>query len=97
MPIQHPHNIFLALGIYGGFFSLFIFVLLMVVVLQEAWRRRDPWGGYLLLALIMLNFDGDRFVDNPNELWLLVLLPAALIINFRYEEVSGGSVPENSA
>lgn len=97
MPIQHPHNIFLALGIYGGFFSLFIFVLLMVVVLQEAWGRRDPWGGYLLLALIMLNFDGDRFVDNPNELWLLVLLPAALIINFRYEEVSGGSVPENSA
>lgn len=83
LAIQHPHNIFLALGLYSGLFSLLVFILLMVVILWEALRRRDPWGGYLLLALIMLNFDGDKFVDNPNELWLLVLLPAALIINRR--------------
>lgn len=83
LSIQHPHNIFLALGLYSGLFSLLLFMLMMVVILRHALKMRDPWGGYLLLALIMLNFDGDRFVDNPNELWLLVLLPAALIINRR--------------
>ncbi|HAW39314.1 O-antigen ligase family protein [Pseudomonas stutzeri] len=83
LSIQHPHNIFLALGLYSGLFSLLVFLLTMVVILRQALKGRDPWGGYLLLALIMLNFDGDRFIDNPNELWLLVLLPAALIINKR--------------
>jgi len=82
-PIQHPHNIFLALGLYSGLGSLLLFLALMVVVLQRAWRQRDPWGLYLLIALIVLNFDGSKLVGNPDELWLLVLLPMALIINRR--------------
>lgn len=82
-PIQHPHNIFLALGLYSGLVSLLIFLALMAVVLRCAWRQRDPWGLYLLVALIVLNFDGSKLVGNPDELWLLVLLPMALIINQR--------------
>ncbi|WP_222909651.1 O-antigen ligase [Pseudomonas sp. DNDY-54] len=82
-PIQHPHNIFLALGLYSGLVSLLIFLMLMAVVLQHAWRQRDPWGLYLFTALVALNFDGSKLVGNPDELWLLVLLPMALIVNRR--------------
>ena len=82
-PIQHPHNIYMALGLYSGLVSLLIFLALMVVVLQRAWQQRDPWGLYLFTALVVLNFDGSKLVGNPDELWLLVLLPVALIINRR--------------
>ncbi len=82
-PIQHPHNIFLALGLYSGLISLLIFLALMIVVLKRAWQQRDPWGLYLFVALVVLNFDGSKLVGNPDELWLLVLLPMALIANQR--------------
>lgn len=82
-PIQHPHNIFLALGLYSGLVSLLIFLALMAVVLHRAWQQRDPWGLYLFVALVVLNFDGSKLVGNPDELWLLVLLPMALIANQR--------------
>ena len=82
-PIQHPHNIFLALGLYSGMVSLLIFLALVALVLRRAWLRSDPWGLYLLVALIVLNFDGSKLVGNPDELWLLVLMPIALIANQR--------------
>ncbi|OCX93318.1 MAG: hypothetical protein BFD77_13220 [Pseudomonas sp. CO183] len=82
-PIQHPHNIYMALGLYSGLVSLLIFLALMIVVLRRAWQQRDPWGLYLFTALVVLNFDGSKLVGNPDELWLLVLLPVALIINRR--------------
>lgn len=83
IPIPHPHSIFLALGLYSGLIALVIFLALMLTLLRDAWVRRDPWGLYLLTALVMLNFDGTKLVGNPDELWLLVLLPAALIGNRR--------------
>ncbi|HEY1027018.1 MAG TPA: O-antigen ligase family protein [Pseudomonas sp.] len=81
--IQHPHNIYLALGLYSGLVSLLLFLALAIVVLRHAWVQRDPWGLYLLVALIVLNFDGSKLVGNPDELWMLVLLPMALIPNER--------------
>ncbi|NWD47514.1 O-antigen ligase family protein [Pseudomonas gingeri] len=80
MPIQHPHNIFVALGLYTGAPALVIFVGLMVTTLTYAWRLRDAWGMYLACALLMLNFDGSLLIGNPDELWPLVLLPAAMIL-----------------
>ncbi len=77
--INHPHSVFLSLGVFGGIVALTIFVVLMVVVLRRAWLRRDPWGLYLMTALIGLNFDGAKLIGNPDELWLLVILPACLI------------------
>jgi hypothetical protein len=80
IPIPHPHNIFVALGLYTGGISLLIFLPLMAATLWQAWRRGDPWGLYLAAALLMLNFDGSKLVGNPDELWVLVLLPAAVIL-----------------
>lgn len=79
-PIQHPHNIFVALGLYTGAPALVIFIGLMVATLAHAWRLRDTWGVYLACALVMLNFDGSLLIGNPDELWPLVLLPAAMIL-----------------
>lgn len=80
-PIQHPHNIFVALGLYSGAVALVLFVALMVASLWQAWRLRDAWGMYLACALVMLNFDGSLLIGNPDELWPLVLLPSAMILS----------------
>lgn len=80
MPIQHPHNIFVALGLYTGAVSLVLFIVVMAMTLWHAWRLRDAWGIYLACALVMLNFDGSKLIGNPDELWPLVLLPAAMVL-----------------
>ncbi|HJR27928.1 MAG TPA: O-antigen ligase domain-containing protein [Pseudomonas sp.] len=81
MPIQHPHNIFVALGLYSGAVALVLFIALMAASLWQAWRLRDVWGVYLACALVMLNFDGSLLIGNPDELWPLVLLPAGMILS----------------
>lgn len=77
--IYHPHNVFLAMGFYHGFPALLLFSAAMLLTIWYAWKQQNPWGCYLAVALLMLNFDGSRVVDNPREVWLLVLLPAMLI------------------
>ena len=79
--ILHPHSIYVALGIYTGLVSLLIFLMLMVATLRRAWEFHDPWGLYLAAALVSLAFDGSKLIGNPDERWLLVLLPAGLIMN----------------
>lgn len=78
---NHPHSIFMAIGIYLGLLPLVLFIFLMVAVLWLALKQQNWWGGYLIMALILLNLDGSLVVDSPNELWLLVWLPAGLIVN----------------
>lgn len=77
--VEHPHNIFLAMGFYHGLPGLLLFTLIMLATLRQAWKQRNPWGGYLLVALFMLNFDGRQLINSPHEGWLLVLLPSMLI------------------
>nr|WP_157718094.1 O-antigen ligase family protein [Halopseudomonas xinjiangensis] len=78
MTINHPHNVYLSLAMYGGLPGAILFVTLMAAVLFNAARARNMWGYALLLGLIMVNFDGHKVLDSPNELWLLLLLPAGL-------------------
>ncbi|CAM3430870.1 hypothetical protein BZK31_16980 [Pseudomonas floridensis] len=80
MPIQHPHNIYVSMGLYTGAVSLVLFLIVMALTLWQALRLRDAWGLYLACALVMLNFDGAKLVGNPDELWVLVLLPAAVVL-----------------
>jgi hypothetical protein len=80
MPIQHPHNIFVSLGVFTGAVALVLFVAIMLATLIKAWRMGNAWGLYLACALVMLNFDGTMLIGNPDELWVLVLLPAAMIL-----------------
>ena len=80
-PIQHPHNIFIAFGVYNGLPALLLFLAISLLALAKAWKFRDPWGLYLCSALACLNFDGSQLIGNPDELWVLVLLPLALLEN----------------
>ena len=79
MVINHPHNVYLSLALYGGALGVALFSILMAVLLASAFKRRSIWGFALMLGLIMVNFDGHRVLDSPNELWLLLLLPAGLL------------------
>lgn len=79
--ILHPHSIYLSLGVFAGLPALLTFCLLMSLTMYIAWKNRNPWGLYLLSGMIGLAFDGSFLVGNPDELWLLILLPAALIIH----------------
>jgi hypothetical protein len=80
MPIQHPHSIFVSMGLYTGAVSLVLFLVVMAATLWNAARLREGWGLYLACALVMLNFDGAKLIGNPDELWILVLLPAAMVL-----------------
>lgn len=80
MPIQHPHSIFVSMGLYTGAVSLALFLVVMAATLWNAARLREGWGLYLACALVMLNFDGAKLIGNPDELWILVLLPAAMVL-----------------
>ncbi len=89
MPIMHPHNIFVALGVYTGAPALLLFVVLMGATLRYAWRLRDAWGVFLACSLVMLNFDGSLIIGNPDELWPLVLLPAAMVLGLSLRPSNG--------
>lgn len=79
--IQHPHNMFVAFGVYTGLPALVLFLAISLLALAKAWTFRDPWGLYLCAALACLNFDGSQLIGNPDELWVLILLPLALLEN----------------
>lgn len=78
--VQHPHNIFLVALVYHGLLALILLLVLCCATLWHAWRQKNPWGLYLLVSLLMLQFDGNRLVNRPDEIWLLVYLPCMLIL-----------------
>lgn len=79
-PINHAHNIFLALLVHTGVISLVLFVLICMGSLYLAYVNKSYWGLYLLSSLVALNFDGSQLIGNPDELWVLVLLPIFMIM-----------------
>lgn len=78
--IEHPHNIGLTAAFYHGLPALLLLAAALGLTLYQAWRMRNPWGWYLLVALLMLMFDGGKLVDSPDEIWLLIFLPSMLIV-----------------
>lgn len=79
-PINHAHNIFLALLVHTGILALALFLLICVSALYLAFISKSYWGLYLLSSIVALNFDGSQLIGNPGELWMLVLLPIFMIM-----------------
>ena len=77
----HSHNIYVSLGVRLGLLPLLAFLAAQLLTLRRAFRHGDSWGLYLAVSLAMLCFDGGLVIGSPDELWLLVWLPAALIAN----------------
>lgn len=83
-PILHPHSIYFSLLVYTGILSLIIFLLIVLLVLYEAFVECNYWGLYLLSSVVALNFDGSHIIGNPDELWVLLLLPVFMIMGKTY-------------
>ncbi|MDR1888474.1 MAG: hypothetical protein LBQ81_03705 [Zoogloeaceae bacterium] len=81
IPMMVPHNIFLSFAVYNGLVALILFCLICIHALYTAWRRRDPWGAYLLAGLVFLTFEGAELFKQPTTSWIFSLLPIALIFN----------------
>ena len=78
--IAHSHSIFVAQALLGGAIGLSLLVAMLLWSLVGGWRENAPWALCLAAGAIMLNFDGNRLIDNPDELWLLFHWPLAVLI-----------------
>ena len=81
------HNIVLAVLYYGGIVGVLLFGLVHGTALVRACRRQRSSAGALLASslmiygLIALQFDGGSIIGRPNEFWLLLWFPIALLLN----------------
>lgn len=78
--VEHPHNVLFSVLLYHGWVGFLLFSAILILTLMSASRQRNPWGLFLLIGLLMLMFEGGGLIDQPNELWLLVLMPCMLIL-----------------
>lgn len=80
-PIMHPHNVYLSILVYTGLLPLLAFLVLCFLTLFYSYRQKNNWGLYLLSSMVAFNFDGSHVVGNPDEPWILLILPMVLILN----------------
>lgn len=78
-PVAHPHNIFIAHLLYSGIVGCGALMIVTIVGVCRAYKIKSPWGIYLLLACVGLLFDGDKVLTSPSEVWILYILPLAII------------------
>lgn len=80
-PILHPHSVYLSVLVYTGLLPLLVFLVLCCLTLFYSYRQKNNWGLYLLSSMVAFNFDGSHIVGNPDEPWILLILPMVLILN----------------
>jgi hypothetical protein len=80
VPIAHSHSVFIAQSLFGGLLGLSLLLAMTLWSLIHGWRTSGSWALCLAAGLIMLNFDGNNLIDNPDELWLLFHWPLAVLI-----------------
>ncbi|MDR1425336.1 MAG: hypothetical protein LBI92_12150 [Azoarcus sp.] len=80
-PLMHPHNLFLSFAVLNGGVGLACLLLAIGTTLIQALRNRDPWGLVFLAGLTVMAFSGGYFLMRTTPSWVLLLLPAALILN----------------
>lgn len=73
------HNILVNQLYHYGLLLLVLFIIVMISVLRLAWQQRNWWGAYLLTGILLSMLDSNRIIDSPNEVWLMIWLPTALI------------------
>lgn len=78
-PILHPHSVFFSLVWYTGLLSLLGFLVLLAIAIYFGIKTQESWVLYLMSSIVGLCFDGSNVVGNPDEVWLLLLLPMFII------------------
>lgn len=83
------HNIVLAVLYYGGMIGVLLFGLIHIAAFYQSfrWRKASPWtvlaGSLMIYGMITLQFDGGSIIGRPNEFWLLLWFPIALLLNIK--------------
>lgn len=97
--VEHPHNALFSVLLYHGWVGFLLFLTILGLTFLAAWRQCNPWGLLLLVSLSMLMFEGGGLINQPNELWLLILLPCMLILaeQVRQPESWGSAVSADRA
>ena len=94
-PIAHPHSLYVQHFYWGGVIGLSLLLASIVPPLIKGIRFSCYAAWPLLAGCIALVFDGNDFISTPNERWLLVLIPFALLVGqiARVEPIEGASTP----
>jgi O-antigen ligase len=80
------HNIILAVLYYGGIVGVLLFLTLHVTAFFQAFESQKRISEASLAAALMiygltaLQFDGGSIIGRPNEFWLLLWFPLALLL-----------------
>lgn len=78
-PILHPHSVFFSLIWYTGLLTFLAFMSLCTLAIIYGVRMHESWVLYLMSSMVGLAFDGSNVVGNPDEIWLLLLLPMFIL------------------
>ncbi|MEX1228064.1 MAG: O-antigen ligase family protein [Marinobacter sp.] len=97
--IEHPHNLFLSVYYFSGIFSLFAFLLIIMILIARIINSTESnafisSGLALLFLAIMLNTtDGSRIVAPPSADWMFFWFPFAFLCGVFYSGHDGGAAP----
>ncbi|WP_308365461.1 MULTISPECIES: O-antigen ligase family protein [unclassified Microbulbifer] len=78
----HPHSVYMAWVVYGGLLGLAAYLAILGLILRASLKveRLLPWVALLLVGLGATMVDGDKLLESPKALWLLVHLPIAVLL-----------------
>ena len=98
---DHPHNLFLSVGLDLGGVGLLLWLVIWGLLLQVAWRnRQSPLGGALLgiwcFASVACLSDGAGIWSKPREVWFLAWIPLTLALSLA-TKVRDQALPERQA
>lgn len=80
------HNIVLAILYYGGIIGALLFLTMHATAFYQAFKKQKSSPTAVLVASLMiygltsLQFDGGSMIGRPNEFWLLLWFPIALLL-----------------
>tara|TARA_R100001369_G_scaffold22514_1_gene41010 strand:- start:823 stop:2010 length:1188 start_codon:yes stop_codon:yes gene_type:complete len=74
------HNILVNLLYHYGIVPLILFSIMILSILNMAWQQKNWWGGFLFAGVFTLMLDSNSIINNPDEVWLMLWLPFALIL-----------------
>ena len=78
--ISHPHSMYMQHFYWGGLIGLFLLIVCITTPLTKGIRSSNYASWPLLSGSVALVFDGKSLLSLPNERWLLVLVPLAVLI-----------------
>lgn len=96
---DHPHNLFLSIGLDLGIVGLLLWLLAWVLLLLTAWRNRQSvLGGALLgvwcFASVACLTDGADIWSKPREVWFLSWIPLTLALTLGAAKPRPQALPE---